>query len=130
MVKNLSLALGLGLTGCLALANTTLAADKEAEALVAEMASTRDAVMKRYPSLRMVDGAVRTDCAAKAKDESPNGAFCSCASAVVFGLWDSDGGMKARFTKFNRAPSTEAAAAFAAELQGPELYGPLCRKAT
>lgn len=131
MMNNFVLALAIGLLGSLAIATETLAADKKAQDIVAGMVRTRDALLGQQPALHLIDTAVRKDCSTKHNSEAPGGAFCSCASAVTFGLWASgiDPNMEGRLTAFLAKPDGAAAEEFAASYQGPELYVPLCRKA-
>ncbi len=67
MVKNVCLPLGVCLFGGLIMATNAFAADKQARDKVVGMAKTRDAVLEARPPLRLIDKAVRDDCAAKGK---------------------------------------------------------------
>lgn len=118
------------LIGAASFSGSAFAADKKATKMVAEMAQARDALLQKYPAIALIDSAVRADCAAKGKDAPPEGAFCSCASAVTFGLWmsDMDPKMNGRLNGFLQQPSESAASEFTA-YQGPEMYTPLCSKA-
>lgn len=118
------------LGGLLVVGGAAFAADRKAQDMVGEMAQVRDSLLAKHPSLTAIDDAVRADCSAKSEGVAPDSAFCSCASAVTFGLWMSgmDPKMVDRLNAFLQAPSAEAASGFTA-YQGPELYAPLCRKA-
>lgn len=116
--------------GLSVIGGNALAADRKAQDMVGEMAQVRDSLIAKHPSLAAIDDAVRADCSAKGEAVAPDSAFCSCASAVTFGLWMSgmDPKMVDRLNAFLQAPSADAASAFTA-YKGPELYAPLCRKA-
>ncbi|KPQ27109.1 MAG: hypothetical protein HLUCCX21_04995 [Porphyrobacter sp. HL-46] len=130
-MKGLWLSMLAGLLGGLSvIGGNALAADRKAQDMVGEMAQVRDSLIAKHPSLAAIDDAVRADCSAKGEGVAPDSPFCSCASAVTFGLWMSgmDPKMVDRLNVFLQAPSAEAASAFTA-YQGPELYAPLCRRA-
>lgn len=98
--------------------------------MVAEMAEARDSLLQKHPPVVLIDNAIRSDCSVKRKGAPPEGEFCSCASAVTFGLWMSgiDPKMIDRLNGFLQQPSESAALEFTS-YQGPELYVPLCSKA-
>lgn len=129
-MRTLWLALMISLVGVSFLSESAFAADKTAKKMVAEMAEARDALLQKHPAIVLIDNAVRSDCLEKSKGAQPEGEFCSCASAVTFGLWMSgmDPKMIDRLNGFLQRPSESAASEFKS-YQGPEMYAPLCSKA-
>ena len=129
-MRKILLTLLLCFIGYTSLAGIAFAADKKARKMVAEMAETRDRLLEKHPAITLIDDAVRKDCVAKGTGAKSDGEYCSCASAVVFGLWMSgiDPKMVGRLNEFLQQPSEQAASAFT-NYQGPELYSPLCSMA-
>lgn len=115
---------------CLAGPGSSLADDLDAKELVASMERDHLALRIAVPAISGVDEAIRTECSEKHEGELATGEFCSCAAAVTVTLWrsDIDPEMRPRLEKYLENPSDEAATELL-KYQGPELYGPLCRKA-
>ena len=125
---------GIGLLGavtCLIVPSAALAANREAQDMVAGLARDQARLLARFPALAQIDGFIRSDCAAKNNGKLAADAFCRCASAVTMGLWRSgaDPKMVPRLKEYLKNPTETAAAAFL-HYQGPELYRPICTEAT
>lgn len=129
-MRTLWLALVLCFAVVVSFSASAFAVDKKAKQMVSKMAESRDALLQKHPSVVLIDNAIRADCSAKGENALPRGEFCSCASAVTFGLWLSgmDPKMINRLNGFLQQPSERAASQFIA-YQGPEMYAPLCSKA-
>jgi hypothetical protein len=89
-----------------------------------------ETMYQAFPRLREIDGAIRQDCAEKNDGKSPDSEFCGCASVITLSLWMSgvDVQMIPRLQAFLNNPDASADAFVA--YQGPELYGPICHRAT
>ncbi len=103
---------------------------REAKQRVAAALQRSDALIQRFPKLLEIRSVVRADCASKNEGQTTESEFCSCASAVTMSLWVSgiDPQMVPRIQTFLNTP--EASAEPFVAYQGPELYAPLCRRAT
>ena len=99
--------------------------------MVAGFQKDQAALLAKFPALAKVDEAIRADCAAQNEGKLLSGDFCGCASAVTMSLWRSgmDPKMLTRLTDYINNPTDEGANEFV-QYQGPELYRPLCAKAT
>jgi hypothetical protein len=89
-----------------------------------------EALYQSFPRLREIDSVIRQDCSEKNHGKSADSEFCGCASAITMSLWRSgvDPNMVPRLQAFLNEPDASADSFVA--FQGPELYGPICRKAT
>ena len=89
-----------------------------------------ETLYQSFPRLREVDRVIRQDCAEKNNGKSADSEFCSCASAITMSLWRSgiDPNMVPRLQAFLNTPDASANSFVA--YQGPELYGPICLRAT
>lgn len=103
---------------------------REARERVAAAIQSSDALNQRFPRLLEIHSVVRADCAAKNEGQTNDSEFCICASAVTMSLWRSgiDPQMAPRLQTFLN--TSEASAEPFVTYQGPELYAPLCRRAT
>lgn len=89
-----------------------------------------ETLYQSFPRLREIDSVIREDCAEKNDGKSADSEFCGCASAITMSLWrsDLDPNMLPRLQAFLNTPGASADPFVA--YQGPELYGPICRRAT
>ena len=103
---------------------------REARQRVASAIESSDALYQSFPKLLEIDSVVRADCAANNEGQATDSEFCTCASAVTMSLWRSgiDPQMVPRLQTFLNTP--EASAETFVTYQGPELYTPLCQRAT
>jgi len=117
----------ISVAACLLLGQPAVAAkNRNARSLVNAALSEQAVLIASFPAMAQVDGAIREDCASKAKQDV-SGAFCRCAAAVTLGLWRSgaDPKMVPRLNDYLHDP-TDAAARALLRYQGPELYSPVC----
>ncbi|MDP2213550.1 hypothetical protein [Phenylobacterium sp.] len=89
-----------------------------------------ETLYQSFPRLREIDSVIRQDCAEKNDGKLANSEFCHCASAITMSLWRSgmDPQMVPRLQTFLNTPDAPADPFVA--YQGPELYGPICFRAT
>jgi hypothetical protein len=88
-------------------------------------------LLARVPRLAEIDAAIRDDCAAKNPRFTRDSSFCGCAAAITMRLWRSgiDPQMMPRLLDFANGRGDATAQSFLT-YQGPELYRPICSRAS
>ena len=84
--------------------------------------------LKQFPNLQPMQGAVKTECEAKASDDKARAAVCSCGAVVMVQLWMDDKFMRKKLDAYISKP-TPAGIKDALNYHSPDLYTALCTAA-